>query len=138
MVQGQSTQSFCAIGAIDSRISCWFLDTDGDIFRSLLPGITCSEMMAHTAFSQSNNDKRELADELLTEKLSNGPRVNGDAANYGGIGGIKGNRLRSYISHPMNDRSASTTARRYQILEALKLTNGFTGGAMEPPKAKEI
>ena len=82
---------------------------------------------------------RSEADDLLTENLSNGLRVNGDAANYGRIGRIKGNRWRSYISYPPNVRHPQSTASapRYQILQHFKLTNGFTGGATEPPKAKE-
>ena len=84
--------------------------------------------------TEHHSDERELADDLLTENLSNGPRLNGDAANYGGIGQIKGNRWRSYISYPPQ---LTASAPRYQILQHFKLTNGFTGGAMEPPKAKE-
>ena len=79
------------------------------------------------------SDHMLLADDLLTQK-SNGLRVSGDAANYGAIGQIKGNRWRSYISYPPQ---LTASAPRYQILQHFKLTNGFTGGAMEPPKAKE-
>ena len=93
----------------------------------------------HRAPAIRGSSQIELADDLLTENLSNGLRVNGDAANYGRIGRIKGNRWRSYISYPPNVRHPQSTASapRYQILQHFKLTNGFTGGAMEPPKAKE-
>ena len=46
---------------------------------------------------QWSHAHRELADDQCEP---NGLRVSGDAANYGGIGQIKGNRWRSYISYP--------------------------------------
>ena len=107
---------------------------------SLLSGITCSQSMVElTEHQRSEGAHRASWQMICSQNLSNGLRVNGDAANYGRIGRIKGNRWRSYISYPPNVRHPQSTASapRYQILQHFKLTNGFTGGATEPPKAKE-